>query len=181
MDLVGPLPKSIAGFQYVLVIDYATHFPKAVPLQSLTARTIADELIKLFTRVGLPQEILTDQGTNFTSQLQCKLQPPSCSVSCNFTSQLQCKQTQCLLQVFLRTFTVQPDNMTLVHHTIQTEPGAVIRKLTRPLPHLMQQVVEEEVQAMLDLGVIEPSQSEWRSPLVLVPKPDGTRHFCIDF
>lgn len=69
MDLVGPLPKSIAGFQYVLVIDYATHFPKAVPLQSLTARTIADELIKLFTRVGLPREILTDQGTNFTSQL----------------------------------------------------------------------------------------------------------------
>jgi transposase InsO family protein len=31
--------------------------------------TIADELIKIFSRVGLPDEILTDQGSNFTSQL----------------------------------------------------------------------------------------------------------------
>lgn len=52
---------------------------------------------------------------------------------------------------------------------------------TRPVPYRMRQEVEEEVQAMLALGVIEPSRSEWRSPVVLVPKPDGTRRFCIDF
>ncbi|KAG6933769.1 hypothetical protein G0U57_018464, partial [Chelydra serpentina] len=59
--------------------------------------------------------------------------------------------------------------------------GVVIREATRPVPYHMRQIIEEEVQAMLDLGVIEPSQSEWRSPVVLVPKPDGTRRFCIDF
>ena len=30
---------------------------------------MAEELVKLFARVGIPEEILTDQGTNFTSQL----------------------------------------------------------------------------------------------------------------
>uniref|UniRef100_A0A674ITH5 Gypsy retrotransposon integrase-like protein 1 n=1 Tax=Terrapene triunguis TaxID=2587831 RepID=A0A674ITH5_9SAUR len=70
MDLVGPLPKSSAGFQYILVmLDYATRFPEAIPLRNITARTIADELVKVFARVGLPREILTDQGTNFTSRL----------------------------------------------------------------------------------------------------------------
>ena len=34
-----------------------------------SANRIASELVKLFARVGVPDEILTDQGTNFTSQL----------------------------------------------------------------------------------------------------------------
>jgi transposase InsO family protein len=70
MDIVGPLPRRRSGNRYVLVIcDCATRYPEAVPLRSIDAEHVAEELVNLFSRVGIPKEILTDQGTNFTSQL----------------------------------------------------------------------------------------------------------------
>ena len=70
MDIVGPLPRSQSGNRFILVIcDYATRYPEAVPLRTINAENIAEELVKFFSRVGIPKEILTDQGSNFVSQL----------------------------------------------------------------------------------------------------------------
>ena len=70
MDIVGPLPRSSSGKRFILVVcNYATRYPEAIPLRTIDANRIASELVKLFARVGVPEEILTDQGTNFTSQL----------------------------------------------------------------------------------------------------------------
>ena len=61
MEIVGPLPKSRSGNRYILVMcDYATHYPEAVPLKSIDTENIAEELVKIFSRVGIPREILTD-------------------------------------------------------------------------------------------------------------------------
>ncbi|XP_073681655.1 uncharacterized protein [Garra rufa] len=74
MDLVGPLPKSARGHEHILVVvDYATRYPEAVPLRKATAKNIAQELFQLFSRVGIPSEILTDQGTPFMSRLMADL------------------------------------------------------------------------------------------------------------
>lgn len=70
MDIVGPLTRSRKGNRFILVIcDCATRFPEAIPLRSIDAETIAEELITVFSRYGIPQEILSDQGSNFMSQL----------------------------------------------------------------------------------------------------------------
>ncbi len=74
MDLIGPLPKSARGHEHILVIvDYATRYPEAVPLHKATAKAIAQELFLLSSRVGIPAEILTDQGTPFMSRLMADL------------------------------------------------------------------------------------------------------------
>ena len=44
-----------------------------------------------------------------------------------------------------------------------------------------QQILREEVQYLLDNDFIEPSQSEWSSPCILVPKPDDTFRMCTDY
>ena len=43
-------------------------------------------------------------------------------------------------------------------------------------------IVKEEVHKLLDVGFIYPiSDSQWVSPLVLVPKKDGRLRVCIDY
>lgn len=53
--------------------DYATKYPEAIQLKNIDAEHIAEKMIKVFSRVGVPREILTDQGSNFVSQLLAEL------------------------------------------------------------------------------------------------------------
>lgn len=69
VDVVGPVERSQAGNRFILVIsDYATRYPEAYPLRDVTAKQIASALLKFFSQVGIPKEVLTDQGTNFMSR-----------------------------------------------------------------------------------------------------------------
>ena len=48
MDIVGPLPRSRSGKRFILVVcDYATRYPEAVPLRSTDAEHIAEELVQI--------------------------------------------------------------------------------------------------------------------------------------
>ena len=44
-------------------------FPEAFPMKTTMSKEVAEALVELFSRVGLPEEILSDRGTNFTSSL----------------------------------------------------------------------------------------------------------------
>lgn len=60
-------------------------------------------------------------------------------------------------------------------------PRQVVWVPFQPTPIAMKKALKKEVQSMLALGIIEESTSPWHSPPVLVPKPDGSLQFCIDF
>jgi len=74
IDIVGELPKSSNGYKYILtIVDYATRYPEAIPLRSINSKVIADALIQFFSRVGIPEELVSDQGTNFISTIMTQL------------------------------------------------------------------------------------------------------------
>lgn len=62
--------------------------------------------------------------------------------------------------------------MAMSHH-IATIPGQKVHEDHWPLPRKMWDAVWKDLETMLNLGVVEEMQSEWRSPIVLVSKPDG--------
>lgn len=67
---MGPLSKPTGRHEFILIIiNYATCYTEAVPLQKVTSKTVTRELVLLFPRVGLPKNLLTDQGMPFMSQL----------------------------------------------------------------------------------------------------------------
>ncbi|KAI2644391.1 Retrovirus-related Pol polyprotein from transposon 17.6 [Labeo rohita] len=352
MDLVGPLPKSACGHEHVLVIvDYATQYPEAIPLRKAMAKNIAKELFLLCTRGGIPAEILTDQGTPFMSRLMADLcrwlqvkqlrttvyhpqtdgldlmlpyvlfgirEVPQASTGFTPFELLFGRQPRGLLDIareaweqqqptplrsvvehvremreriekvmplvrehmvkaqqsqqrlynrvaqprefqpgdkvmalvptaackFLATWQgpytmierVGPVNYRLrqpgrrqeeqldhvnllkrwvgtqeqlsalahtdpvvvdvrehlsaaqktgrtnvTEHDIRTPPGVIVRQRPYRIPEARRQAIEDEIGEMLKLGVIEPSRRAWSSPIVMVPKPDGTLRFCNDF
>ena len=80
---------------------------------------------------------------------------------------------------------VSPDgklgNTDVVKHTIDTGDHAPIKLPARRLPWAKQEAADAEVEKMLKRGIIEPSDSPWAAPTVLVTKKDGTIRFCIDY
>ena len=75
MDILGPLPRTPRGNRYVLVVTDA--FSKWVELFAIpdqTASTCADVLVnEVFSRIGSPLDLLSDQGRNFESDLISEL------------------------------------------------------------------------------------------------------------
>ena len=70
VDIMGPLTVSEEGYKYLLnCVDLFTSWPEAVPLKSLTAGETSRAFQKIITRHSAPENVLTDQGTAFTSKI----------------------------------------------------------------------------------------------------------------
>ena len=70
IDLVGLIsPPSEDGHRYILtLVDFAIRYPEAVPLKNIDTETVAEALVDIFSHLGVPEEILSDLGTQFVSE-----------------------------------------------------------------------------------------------------------------
>ncbi|GBN48124.1 Transposon Ty3-I Gag-Pol polyprotein, partial [Araneus ventricosus] len=92
------------------------------------------------------------------------------------------------LEELLRTFSgvfVNTDKSTAartnVKHRINTGDYAPVKQKAYRVSPTERRIIREEVDKMLDKGIIQPSESPWSSPVVLVRKKDGSWRFCVDY
>ena len=69
--MIGPIyPPSESGNRFVLtMVDYATRYPEAKALKHIDSISVAESLVQMFCRVGVPREMLSDMGKQFTSDI----------------------------------------------------------------------------------------------------------------
>ena len=105
----------------------------------------------------------------------------------NVSDRLEGGQRERILDLVLRYQHIfaTPDgelgHTTLADHTIDTGDSRPIKQPPRRMPPLQRELADREVDKMLEKGFIEPSDSPWASPIVLVTKKDGSTCFCIDY
>lgn len=68
----------------------------------------------------------------------------------------------------------------LIQHKIDTGDSLPIKQRYYRMSPEKQRIISEQVKEMLDLDVIEPCESPWSSPVLVVGKKDGKPRFCLD-
>ena len=102
------------------------------------------------------------------------------SISDELTDE-QIKEVKELLAKYPDVLTSIPGKTELLEHDIKLSTAEPVRSKGYPLPYKTREIMESEIDEIIELGVIEPSISPYSSPIVLVPKKDGSVRFCIDF
>ena len=68
LDILGPFPHATGGFEYLYVaIDKFTKWPEVEPVRKVTAQSAIKFFRGLVCRFGVPNRIITDNGTQFMS------------------------------------------------------------------------------------------------------------------
>jgi hypothetical protein len=70
VDILGPFPRAVGGYCFLFVaIDKFTKWPEATLMVSITQGAAVAFLKSIVCRFGVPSRIITDNGTQFKSQL----------------------------------------------------------------------------------------------------------------
>ena len=86
-----------------------------------------------------------------------------------------------LLAEYKEVFRDEPGRTTMAEYDVITGDAQPVRLPTYRLPHAYREPVKQEMEEMLDSGIIVPSQSPWSAPIVPVTKKDGSLRLCVDF
>lgn len=121
------------------------------------------------------------RGSSWTFGRSC---PELCSVASVISQDVLTEaQRRCLEELttkYSKLFTERLGCTDLVEHQIVTEAEPIRLRPYRYSP-VVQENIDKEIDQMLKDDIIEPSDSAWSFPVLLVPKPNGKWRFCVDY
>lgn len=91
------------------------------------------------------------------------------------------RKAEQMVEEFQDVFSYMPGKTDLVECHQDTTSSRVVSARQCPLPFAVRKVITEEVQNMMNLGIVEQSNSAYNSPVLVIKKPDDTHRFCVDF
>ena len=97
----------------------------------------------------------------------------------NLTEDQQ-KEMMKILETYKEVFTDAPGKSNLIVHWIVLNNENSVRSKPYSLPYAVREL-KEEIEVMLDLGIIRESESPYASPIVIVKKKDGSNCICVDY
>ena len=170
-------------------------YAKRNPVAILTPeRPVAEEMGRVLNISALPETPSTMERSNYEGESD-----PAAEHSCSTKervpddweshvslSHIKDEPLRAEIMAVLRKHSSMWDGnlgtISATEHRIELEEGT---KPLRSIPYrqgpAMRTKVAEEIEKMLNAGVMEPATSEWASPVVLVPKKDGSLRFCVDY
>ena len=86
-----------------------------------------------------------------------------------------------LVHEFEEIFNDKPGYCDWLKHEIDTGDAKPVRKGPYKLSPSKRKDLQRQITDMLDWGVIVPSTSEWCSPVIMVPKQDGSYRLAVDY
>ncbi|CAM4590539.1 unnamed protein product [Caretta caretta] len=94
---------------------------------------------------------------------------------------MQQQQIKKLCTSYVLMFSATPGLTERAYHSIDTGNAHPIKVQRYRVSPQAKTAIEQEIQDMLQMGVIHPFGGACASPVVLVPKPDGEIRFCMDY
>jgi len=86
-----------------------------------------------------------------------------------------------LLTEFSDVFTDVPKKTNLIQHKVKLTTDKPVYRKPYPIPYALSEKVQQEINDMLNLGIIEPTTSPYAAPIVVLKKKDSSLRVCVDY
>ncbi len=145
------------------------------------------EPVEEIDSLGKINETVTDPTVNVNEQISLEERIEFVKQNMNLDENLSNEQREVLRNLLIENADIfstgdgDIGRSTCTEHVIDTGDAKPIYQRPYRAEHQKRAVIEREVNKMLEQGLIEPSSSEWSSPVVLVTKKDGSIRFCINY